>query len=166
MELNYAGMAFAENLKRNPDLMEHVTNPEKLNAQLAASAKERQKLHEKNTAAKPSEPRKLYNSLRKELFDRQEWAKNAEIYCNTKADTVKHFEGLIADLIKQKKAAVNNPLHERALEHQIELLETELLDAKQEFHRAKHQSTNAARALRDFTGHQRIAELKLELGIA
>jgi len=161
---NYYGLAIRETMRTNPETL--IIDEQKLSKQLGEVAKAQQALDVKNAAAKPSEPRKLYNSLRKELFDRQQWAKNAEIYCLTKADTVKHFEGRISDLITQKKAAVNNPLHERALEHQIDLLETELLDAKKEFNRAKHQSTNAARALRDFTGHQRIAELKLELGIA
>jgi hypothetical protein len=163
MELNYAALAFAENLKRNPDLFENITNPEKLNKQLADSAKERQALDAKNAVHRKDSPRAEYNKLRKELFDAQEWAKHAEIYANDKAGVVKLLEQRINDLIKQKKAAVDNPLAERNCEHQIQLLETELLDAKAEFNRAKVQSGNAARGLKNFSGHQRIAELKAEL---
>ena len=107
-----------------------------------------------------------YNQLRKELFTAQEWAKNAEIYCNDRAGTVKLLERRITDLLKEKKAAVDSPLAERNFENQIQLLETELLDAKTEFNRARHQSNNAGRGLKAFGGHERIAELKAELGIA
>src|SRR5438128_3471424 len=110
MEMNYAGLAFKENLRRNPDLFENVTNPEKLNAQLAESAKERAVLDAKNAEVRKDSPRAEYNRLRKELFDAQEWAKNAEVYCNEKANMVKQLEGRINDLLKQKKAAVDNPL--------------------------------------------------------
>ena len=163
-EHNLAGLVFADNLKRNPDIMGHITNPEALNKQLAASAKERAALNAKNDAARPSEPRKEYNQLRKELFTAQEWAKNAEIYCNDRAGTVKLLEQRITDLLIKKKGA--NPLEERNYEHQIQLLETELFDAKTELNRAALQSSRAGRGLKAFSGHARIAELKLELGIA
>ena len=115
---------------------------------------------------KPQPARAEYNQLRKELFAAQEWAKNAEIYCNDRAGTVKLLEQRITDLLKQKKAAIDSPLAERNFENQIQLLETELLDAKTEFNRARHQSNYAARGLKAFGGHERIAELKLDLGIA
>jgi hypothetical protein len=114
-----------------------------------------------------SQPARVeYNQLRKELFASQEFAKNAEIYANGCACTVKLLEQRITELLKQKKAAVDSPLAERNFENQIQLLETELLDAKTEFNRARHQSNNAGRGLKAFGGHERIAELKAELGIA
>jgi len=163
-EHNLAGLAFAENLKRNPDLMDHITNPEALNKQLAATAKERAALNAQNAALKPSEPRKEYNQLRKELFAAQEWSKHTEVYCNSTAGAVRLLEQRITDLLKQKKDA--NPLAERSLENGIQLLETQLFDMKIELNRATLQSGRAGRGLKAFAGHERIAELKAELGIA
>lgn len=120
---------------------------------------------DKANPPKPEPVRVEYNRLRKQLFDLQQHAKNMEIYCNEQAGKVKLFEQRITDLLKQKKAVADNPLHERFCEHQIQTLETELLDAKTEFNRAKNQNSNAARGLRAFDGHARIAELKKELGL-
>jgi hypothetical protein len=116
--------------------------------------------------AKPPEPLRVeYNRLRRELYDKQQYAKHTEIYCNEKAGSVKHFEQSINDWLKQKKAAVEvgHLGQERFCEHQVELLEAELLDAKIEFNRAKHQSANAARALKAFDGYARIKQLEKEL---
>ena len=152
-------------MRTTPEVL--TIDEEKLSNQIAETSKAAQALHAKNDKAKAanSDTRKEYNQLRKDLFTAQEWAKNAEIYCNDQANNVKHFEGHITELLTQKKAAVNNPMQERFLEHQIDLLETSLHDSKIEFNRAKHQSTNAAAALRNFPHHARIVELKLELGI-
>jgi hypothetical protein len=107
------------------------------------------------------------NRLRKELFDLQQWAKYAEIHCNNVAGTVKGLEQRLTEVLKHKKIAsdAGNLLAERNYEHSASLLESELVDAKEEFTRAKKQSSNNARALREFDGQARIAELKKELGL-
>lgn len=163
-EHSYAGLVFKQNLERNPGLMDHVFDHESVNKRTTATIQAAQDLDAKNAQLKVEPVRVQYNTLRKQLFDLQEWAKHAEIYCNSKAGEVKQLERRITDIIKQKKAAVDNPRAERNFEHQIQLLETELLDAEKEFKRAKIQSGNAARGLKAFDGHQRIKELKKELG--
>lgn len=108
-----------------------------------------------------------YNRLRQQLYDLQQQAKNAEVFCNNKADGVKGLEQRINDLLRKKKQAIaeGHLGDERNCEHQLQQLETELIDAKQEFTQAKHWSVQAARALKAFDGQERIAALKKELAL-
>ena len=165
-EHNYMNLFFKENLKNRPQ--DFIINEDELNKTIAKTVAASQALHAKNDASKPKpDLRKEYNQLRKQLFDLQQYAKGAETYANNKAGEVKHRESLINDLLKQKKEAIasGNLGQERFLEHQIVLIETELIDAKIEFNRAKHQSSNAARGLKAFDGHERIAELAKILAV-
>lgn len=122
-------------------------------------------MREKLNPPEPEGARPEYNRLRQQLYDLQEQAKGAEVYCNNKADAVRGLETRINDLLKEKKQAVseNHLGQERKCEHQLTQLEKELVDAKEDFNKAKHWSGQAARALKAFVGHARIAELKAEL---
>ena len=144
-----------------------VTDPKLITVDFAAHEKrmaEHRKEREKANPPKPEPVRVEYNRLRQRFFDLQQQAKNAEVFCNNKADAVKGLEQRITELLKQKKQAdADGHLgQERVCEHQIQLLETELVDAKDEFIKAKHWSTQAARALKAFTSDSsaRIEELK------
>ena len=95
---SYFGLAYRELMRTNPEVL--TIDEEKLSNQIAETSKAAQALHAKNDKAKAanSDTRKEYNQLRKDLFTAQEWAKNAEIYCNDQANNVKHFEGRITEL--------------------------------------------------------------------
>lgn len=166
MELNYAGMAFAENLKRNPDLMGHVTNPEKLNAQLAAGAKEQQALDEKNGALRAEPVRVEFNRLRREKYNLEQAARSCEVFLNNIADNVREWQKRVDDLLARKKhATADNRLgEERSCEGQIAQLENDLLNEQEKLVRAQRNNTHAARALREWPGAARLVELKKELG--
>jgi hypothetical protein len=159
---NYLGLSFAANLKAHPDWFDQ--SAEAVNAAANKGTAFAHAVRKLNETAKPIELHKEYNRLRQDLFNFQEWAKHSEIYCNDKAGEVKLLETRVTDLIKQKKAATN-PILERRLEQALVTLETELADVKSEFKRAKTQSTNAARALKGFNGHEAIAALKKELAL-
>jgi hypothetical protein len=128
---------------------------------LAKRHKERIAEREKTNPPK-SEPAEVeLRHLRGQLFRLQEWVKNAEIYANNKAGTVENLSERLAKALNKKKtyAEAGNLLAERAAEHGIQLLESELADAKREYHFAKQQSANATRALNGFDGCERIAVL-------
>ncbi len=124
-------------------------------------------LRKLNADKKSPDLRKEYNRLRQELFGFQQWAKNTEIYLGTQAGLVNQLTERIESLLRlKKKAATEGNLgQERTLEHQIVSCEAELVDAKVEFTRATHQSTNAAQALKGFTGYEQIKELKKQLAL-
>jgi hypothetical protein len=130
-----------------------------------AQAKRRAVADKLNT--KDPDLRKEYNELRARLYGLTQDAKNAEIYCLTRAGEVKNLEQQINNLLVKKKvaSAEGNLRYERLLENAVVTLETELLDRKIEFNRAKTQSTNAARGLKAFDSYQRIADLKKSLAI-
>jgi hypothetical protein len=162
---NYFGMAASENLKTRPQ--DFIVDPEELNRMINETTKKAQALHKLNDTSKPVDLRKEYNNLRKQLYDLQHATKNTEIFCNNVAGTVKQLEERITSLLRLKKKAdeAGELGQARMLEHQIVSLETELVDAKIEFTQAKTRSGNAARALKGFTGHEAIAELKKKLAL-
>ena len=133
--------------------------------QLTAMHKATIAMRENINPPEPEAARPEYNRLREQLYNLQQQAKNNEVYCNNKADAVKGLETRINDLLKSKKQAVaeGHLGQERSYEHQLQQLETELVDAKEEFTKAKHWSGQAARVLKAFDGHVRIAELKAAL---
>jgi len=108
---------------------------------------------------------KEYNQLRQTLFELTQNAKTFETRANDEAGKVRLIEQRINDAIKEKKAAaeVGNLRGERTYEQAIQRLEAELADAQEEFTKNKHWSGRAARTLKAFDGHARIAELKFVL---
>src|ERR1700752_5060890 len=53
------------------------------------------------------EPARIeYNRLRQRLYDLQQAAKNAEVFCNNKADAVRGLEQRINVLLTKKKQAI------------------------------------------------------------
>lgn len=133
--------------------------------QIERNQAERRREMEKANPPKPEPARVEYNRLRQQLYSLQQTAKSAETSCNNKADHVRGLEQRINDLLKRKqKAHTDGHLgDERICEHQIQLLENELLDAQEDFLKAKHWNSQAARALKAFDGHARLAELKAEI---
>jgi hypothetical protein len=166
-EHNYFGLAANTNIKNNPDLF----SLEGLDAKIAATIKATQERHAKSdlareTAAGTNTPRAEYNRLRGKLYDLQQTAKDTEIRLNDAVANVHHFEVIVADLLKRKKAASAANLlgEERVWEHQLLAAEHDLLNSREALDRWKKINTSAARELREFDGHARIAELKKELG--
>lgn len=167
-EFNFAGMAFRETLKRNPDLFGHIGPDgelsEKFNKQMAESAAARQALNAKNAEARNTLPdlRKEYNQLLQKLFNLKQDAKCYEIRTNEAANKIKLFEQNINNLLRLKKDATEagNLRGARTYEQSVERVETELANATEEFEKNKRWSGQAVRALKAFDGHERIAELK------
>ena len=159
MEFSTFPLFVTENLKNRPQ--DFVIDIEKVEE----AGKKMRAARDAANPPKPEPARAEYNRLRQQLFDAQRWAKDAEIYCNDQAGNVRLLEQRINDLLKKKKQAIAEGKlgDERICEHQLQLMETELIDAKQEFHRATRQSAQAARALKAFDDHERIAELKKQL---
>ena len=106
--------------------------------------------------------RKEYNQLRQRLFELNQNAKAYEIRTNEASGKVRLLEQRINEALKLKKAAsdAGNLLGERTYERQVANLESELLDTKEEFEKNRRWSAQAARALKEFNQHDRIAELK------
>jgi hypothetical protein len=131
---------------------------------LAKRHKQRIEEREKANPPKPEPMRVEYNRLRKQLYELQQASKSAEVYCNNKADAVKGIEHRINDLLKAKKQAIADGHlgDERKYENQLQLRETELIDAQEEFAKAKRWSVQAARVKKEFEFNEngRIAELK------
>jgi len=156
-EENYYSIARQVLLERDPNIFtinitEHEQRMKEMRAKRDAAA----------PAPGQADLRKEYNQLRQRLFDLEQNAKTFEIRTNEAAGKVRLLEQRINDLLKLKKEAAEagNLRGERTYERGIQSLETELLDAQEEFRKNKHWSNQAARALRDFDGHDRIAELK------
>jgi hypothetical protein len=119
----------------------------------------------RDAAAPPPDKKDLhkeYNRLRQQLFDLKQNAKCFEVRANDAAGNIKLFEQRIDDLLKLKKAAIDagNLRGERFYEHGIQQLEIELVDAKEDYAKNQRWSAQAARTLKAFDGHGRIAELK------
>src|SRR5579872_2351816 len=163
MEANILPLFFRENLKNRP---EDFVVTEETCRQVEETAKKFRA--ERDAAAPPpgkADCYKEYNQLRQKLFDLKQDAKCYEQRTNDAAGKIRLLEQRINDALKLKKAAAeaSNFRGERTYEHQVALLETELADAKEEFEKNKAWSGQAARALKAFDGHARIAELKLLL---
>jgi hypothetical protein len=135
-------------------------------AQIERNQAARRAEAEKNTPP-PSKAdlRKEYNQLRQRLFDCEQNAKAYEIRTNEAAGKVRLLEQRVNEAFKQKKAAAEagNLRAEINYEHAIQTLESELLDAQDEFTKNKRYGLQAARALKEFNQHGRIAELKAHL---
>jgi hypothetical protein len=162
MEFNSFPLFYKENLRTRPQ--DFIVNDATV-AQVEQTAK---KMRAERDAANPPQPepaRIEYNRLRQRLYDLQQRAKDAEVFCNNKADSVKGFEERInVVLLKKRQAIADGHLgQERACEHQLKQLETELVDAQKEFTQAKHWNAQAVRALKAFDSHARIAELKKQI---
>jgi len=134
--------------------------------------------NEKKQAARRAEMDKLnppakiapkieYNQLQSRLFALNQDCKAFAVRVNQWAGAIHQLEGRIADLLKHKKKAAEegNVRGERSYEHQVELLEDELADANIKLQGALSQNAGAIRALKAFNGHERIKELKKELGL-
>ena len=129
--------------------------------QINKQAAERRAERDAANPPAPEGPAKELQRLRRELFNLTECVKSMETYRDNQADNVKACEQRLTDAIKQKKIAVvnGNERAERNWEHSIKQLECELVDSEREFRRAELQNAQAARALKAFDGHARIAEL-------
>jgi hypothetical protein len=163
---NFFGMARRVLEERNPE----VFDMSGLDAQLAASAKERAQLDAINDAKRAArngenKPTNELARLRREWFVLEQRAKNTETYCNCKADEVKLLLSQLTDAINSKKNAVasGNALGERYAEHHIARLEGEVADAEREFNRARKVSAGAAIMLKEWPHRGRMTELEKSL---
>lgn len=107
-------------------------------------------------------PSQELQRLRRELFGLDQGAKNTEVFTNNVAGNVKLLESNLAHALKQKTIAVTsgNDRSARNFEHTITRLESELLDAEKEFHRARKVSAEAARLLQEWPHRARLTELE------
>lgn len=159
MNDSYLGLVFKHNLATRPQ--DFVITDESVK-QIEQNQATRRAQEDKERVPSQADFRKEYNQLRQRLFDLNQNAKCFEIRTNEAAGKIRNLEHRITEALKQKKAAADagNLLGERNSEHAIQRLETELLDARQEFANNKRWSVQAARVLKAFDGHERIAELK------
>lgn len=156
-EHNYFALTVKAQMEKDPSVFEF--DSEKLEQHAAKRRVER------DAAAPPpgkADLHKEYNQLRQRLFDLQQNAKTFEIRTNEAGGKIRNFEHRINEALRQKREAFDagNLRGERSFEHSVATLETELADAKEEFEKNKRWSGQAARALREFNQHDRIAELK------
>ncbi len=156
---SYLPLAFKAEREKNPEAFTITDADITRNEQ--AQAKRRAEM-EKINPPKPVPARQEYNRLRQELFSLKQSAQGCETRVNNIAGEVHLLEERITGLIKKKKAT-ENPLAERTCEHQIQLLETDLLDAQERLIKAKRDNTLTVKALKNFDQHERIAELKKQL---
>lgn len=147
-----------------------VTDPKLLTvdfAEIERKQKERRAFLDKNN---PSPEQRVpaqqeLNKLRGQLFSLQQAVESTETYVNNIAGTVELLEQRLEKALKEKKryAEAGNLRAERGAERAVEQLESELDDAKRELTFAKQRSVNATRALKNFDGYERIAELKAQI---
>jgi hypothetical protein len=145
------------------------TDPSIMTIDIAANEKkaaERRATMEKLNPPAKIAPKVEYNRLVSQLYILRENAKACEVNVNNIAGEVRLLEERITALLQEKKrhAEAGNLRGERTYEHQVELLEDDLAVAQTRLQGARSQNTGAARALKAFDGHQRLAELKKELG--
>jgi hypothetical protein len=154
--------AFAQ--ATDPSLM--VVDMEELAQKHKEHLAQRDKLNPKMAGEGPEPPAAELRGLRNMLFCLTERKKSTETYTLNKGGELKLIEQNLNDAIARKKAATKagNNLAERNHEHAIRSLEAELVEAKKEFGRARNVSAQAARDLKDFPHHVRIAELEKIVG--
>jgi hypothetical protein len=159
-EHNLAGLLFKTNLEKHPEVF---TITEESLRQIEQNQAARRAQQEKDRVPSKLDLRKEYNQLRQRLFDLQQNAKTFEIRTNESAGKIRLLEQRINDALKEKNiaAGAGNLRGERTYEQAIQRLESELLDAQEEFMKNKRWSIQAARALREFEGHARIEELRM-----
>jgi hypothetical protein len=163
--MNQENRNFFNVMMRNADPSVMTVNDETIAANEKKNA-ERRAEQEKNNPPKPGAARIEFNKLRGQLFTLQQDAKGFEIRVNNEAGTVKNLESRLTEALRVKKTheASGNLLAERTLEHNAQLLENELADARDRL--AKEQKNNilAVRALRAFnTEHgARLKDLQKE----
>lgn len=162
-EHNYMGLAFSENLKKNPDFF----NLDNVQKQIAETIKAQQAVDAKNAVARADSPRTQYNKLAVQLSDLKQNCKCFEIRVNEAAGQVHLLESRITEELTEKKKCVSdgNLRGERFYEHRVELLEDELADAKMRLQGARSNNTAAIRALKAFDGYELLAQLKAQLDI-
>src|ERR1700723_1193571 len=142
---NYFSLFVRENLKNRPQDFT-VTD-----AQLATIERQQAARRAVRDKDKPKEAVQVeYNRLRGQLFTLQQNAKAFEILFNNLAGTVKVLESRITTLLKSKKEHddANNLLGARSYEHQIQGLETELMDARERLLKEQRWNSSAAREMR------------------
>jgi hypothetical protein len=126
--------------------------------------KEHREFLDKANAAKaePGSKQEELQKLRRQLFGLKQAVESTEVFENNKAGEVQLLEHRLNEALTKKKAAAHsgNLLAERRQEHNIQLLESELAEAKKEYNFAKQRSVHATRALRNFDGAARIVELQ------
>ena len=152
------------------NLINKVADPSVMVIDIAANEKKAaERRAEMNKANPPAQiaPKAEYNQLISQLWTLKENARACETNVNNWAGSVRGLEGRIDLLLKEKKrcAEAGNLRGERTYENQVNILEDELVDANIKLQGARSQHTGAIRALKAFNGHERIAELKKELGL-
>jgi hypothetical protein len=161
-EHNYLGLLFKANLEQNPKLMDlDITT---FQQELAVRRVAAQKLN----PIKPEPAQQELNRLRGQLFALQQNAKAYEVLVNNTSGNVREFERRITTLLKIKKEHddANNLMGARSYEHQIQGLETELIDARENLVKEQRWNGMAARALRTWQTENtpRLLELRKQVG--
>jgi hypothetical protein len=161
---NYFNAALRASLEKNPDLFkfdekEFEARQKKMRAERDAANPARDSVHPDTI------PRDEYNRLNQELFNLKQDAKAFETRADEAQGQIELIEQRINRALKLKKAAVDegNLRGERTYEQAIQRMERELVEAQEEFTKARHCSAQAARNLKAFGGHGRMAELKKQL---
>jgi chromosome segregation ATPase len=162
-EHNYAGLLFKANIEKHPEVFtindETVADVEKRAKEQRA---ERDKLNPAMAGQHVETARQEYNRLAGQLFGLTQEAKSLEIRVNEAAGQILLLEKRIGDVLKSKKQyeSDGNLLAARNAEHGIQQIENELAFAKANYEKQRAYNRAAARALKSFDKHERIAELK------
>jgi NAD-dependent SIR2 family protein deacetylase len=160
-EHSYLGLNLKVNLERNPDLM--AFDLEKFEQTL----KEKRAAAVKLNPPKPEPALQEYNRLNSQLFALTQNAHGLEVRVNNDTGNVREFESRITKTLKTKKQheEFGNLLGARSYEYQIQLLENELADAREQLVKDQHQNSGAARELRTWQTENgpRLKELQKEL---
>ena len=143
-----------------------VTDPTVLTVDFNKVEEAAKKMRAKRDAAAPppgkEDLHKEYNQLRQQFFNLRQNAKCFEVRTLDAAAKVRLLEVRINETLKLKKdaAEAGNLRGEYTYEHQVQMLDAELVDAQEDFENNKRWSGQAGRALKAFDGHGRLAELK------
>ena len=163
-EHNYFGLAAKELIKNRPQ--DFIVTADTVK-EVEAGAKKHRAVMAKLNPAKPTPARVEYEALRRKLYGLQQDEKNLEIRVTNEAGNVAHCLNLISDFLRAKKAAIadNRLGDERSYENRLVIAEGELQEARERLVKQQKYHAGAVRDLRNFDGHDRIAELQTELGI-
>ena len=164
MEANYFGLAATAQIKARPQ--DFIVTDE-IVVKVEQTAK---KVREARDLANPPKPQNAYDEyrqLRGRLNQLERGVENSVIYFTNIEGNVAQLQQNLKDAEQRKNQAlkVGNNRFEKNVDHTISRLKVDLADAQKELKAAKANKEGAAETLEAFDQHERIAELKEQLGL-
>ena len=164
MESNYFGLAATQLIKARPE--DFIVTDETV-AQLEQTAKQMRDDRDRTNPPKPQNAYDEYRQLRARLYQLERGVENSATYFTNIEGNVALIQVNLKDAEQRKKQAFNggNTRFEKNVDHTIDRLKEELVEAQKELRRAKRNKEGAAEALEAFDQHERIAELATQFGL-